>query len=310
MMNVAILLAVYNGEKYLHQQLDSIVNQSYKDWKLYIRDDGSLDDSLLIINKFIADYPDKLKLVDDNLKNLGSCNNFFQILKNVDADYYMFADQDDVWNTDKIEITLHHFKKIKKKDEIKKPLLLHTDLEVVDINLNRIATSFWNYQQMDVIKGNSFNKLLVQNIVTGCTMMFNNELKMKLEILPDNVFVHDWWIALVASKFGSIDHTDIQTIKYRQHPNNVAGAKQSGNKHFLKRLLKLNEVRKGLEDSVFQANVFLNIYRNQLDDKTLKILDKFCNFFTYNWFERRIILLKYGILKTNFIRNIGLFIAA
>jgi len=310
MMNVAILLAVYNGEKYLHQQLDSIVNQSYKDWKLYIRDDGSLDDSLLIINKFIADYPDKLKLVDDNLKNLGSCNNFFQILKNVDADYYMFADQDDVWNTDKIEITLHHFINCEKKDEIKKPLLLHTDLEVVDINLNRIATSFWNYQQMDVIKGNSFNKLLVQNIVTGCTMMFNNELKMKLEILPDNVFVHDWWIALVASKFGSIDHTDIQTIKYRQHPNNVAGAKQSGNKHFLKRLLKLNEVRKGLEDSVFQANVFLNIYRNQLDDKTLKILDKFCNFFTYNWFERRIILLKYGILKTNFIRNIGLFIAA
>lgn len=310
MNNIAILLASFNGEKYLHQQLESIVNQSYSNWILYIRDDGSTDKSVNIINEFIAKHPSKIQLLTDEFKNLGSCNNFFHLLKNVEADYYMFADQDDVWNPDKIEITINHFQKLEQKNKITKPLLLHTDLEVVDNNLITISKSFWQYQKMDIENGNKFNKLLVQNIVTGCTTMFNKELKKKLSQLPQNVFVHDWWIALVASVFGSIEFIEISTIKYRQHNQNVAGAKQSGNNHFIKRLFKLSDVKNGLKNSVFQANIFLELYGNQLDNKTFEMLEKFSCLFNSNWFMRRFILLKYGILKSKLVRNIGLFIVA
>lgn len=310
MNKVAILMAVYNGGKYLRQQIDSIVNQTFSDWQLYIRDDGSFDNSVEIINKYINDYPSKIQLVKDELNNLGSCNNFFQLIKHAEAEYYMFSDQDDIWNLDKIENTLNHFIELEKINELSKPLLLHTDLVVVDDDLQLISPSFWKYQQMDVRNGNFFNKLLVQNIVTGCTLMFNCELKEKLIQLPVNVFVHDWWIALVASAFGSIEYMEIQTLKYRQHNQNVAGAKQSSGKHFIKRLLKFDEVKKGLEHSVFQANVFLEVYRNQLDDRLINMLVEFGNLNNYNWFYRRIILVKYGIYKSRLVRNIGLFLVA
>jgi len=163
---------------------------------------------------------------------------------------------------------------------------------------------------MNVKNGKSFNKLLLENIVTGCTMIFNNSLKSKLNKLPDNVFVHDWWIALVCSAFGVIEEIDITTVKYRQHNYNVAGAKKTDFKHFIKRLTKLNDVKQGLINSVEQAKVFLEIYHDQLDERTLKMLKDFSNLFENNWIIRRKILFKYKIFKSNFNRNIGLFLIA
>ena len=311
MNKIAILLAVYNGEKYLENQLDSIVNQSFTNWKLYIRDDGSSDKSVQLIKEYISRYPSKIQLITDNQQNLGSCNNFFRLLQSVEnSEFYMFADQDDVWNKNKIEVSLNSILKIEISEKFKKPILLHTDLEVVDTNLNQISSSFWKYQQMDVKNTNSYNNLLIQNIVTGCTVIFNHKLKEKMRFLPDNVFVHDWWIALVASVFGRIDFIEDKTLKYRQHINNVEGAKKSGNIHFVKRLLKLNEVENGLKKSVFQAKVFLEMYKDKMTSEQIECFTDFSNLFTFNYLKRRQILLKYRILKSNFKRNIGLFLAA
>ena len=311
MNKIAILLAVYNGEKYLKNQLDSIVNQSFTNWKLYIRDDGSSDKSVQLIKEYISRYPSKIQLITDNQQNLGSCNNFFRLLQCVEnSEFYMFADQDDVWNKNKIEVSLNSILKIEISEKFKKPILLHTDLEVVDTNLNQISSSFWKYQQMDVKNTSSYNNLLIQNIVTGCTVIFNHKLKEKMRFLPDNVFVHDWWIALVASVFGRIDFIEDKTLKYRQHINNVEGAKKSGNIHFVKRLLKLNEVENGLKKSVFQAKVFLEMYRDKMTSEQIECFTDFSNLFTFNYLKRRQILLKYRILKSNFKRNIGLFLAA
>jgi glycosyltransferase involved in cell wall biosynthesis len=311
MNKIAILLAVYNGEKYIKEQLDSIVNQSFTNWKLFIRDDGSTDKSVTIINEYISQYPSKIQLINDGLNNLGSCNNFFKLLEYAEnSEFYMFADQDDVWNKNKIEISLNAILKIEISEKFKKPILLHTDLEVVDINLNQISPSFWKYQQMEVNNSGNYNKLLIQNIVTGCTVIFNYKLREKMRILPNNVFIHDWWIALVASVFGRIDFIEDKTLKYRQHNKNVEGAKKSGNIHFLKRLFKLHEVEIGLKKSVFQANVFLEIYKDKLTYEQVACFTEFSNLFIYNYLKRRLILIKYGILKSNIKRNIGLFLAA
>lgn len=311
MNKIAILLAVYNGEKYLKDQLDSIVNQSFTNWKLFIRDDGSTDKSVTIINEYISQYPSKIQLINDGLNNLGSCNNFFKLLEYAEnSEFYMFADQDDVWNKNKIEVSLNAILKIEISEKFKTPILLHTDLEIVDTDLNQISPSLWKYQQMEVNNSGNYNKLLIQNIVTGCTVIFNHKLKEKMRILPKNVFIHDWWIALVASVFGRIDFIEDKTLKYRQHHNNVEGAKKSGNFHFIKRLLKLNEVETGLKKSVFQAKVFLEMYKEKMTSEQIECFTDFSNLFTYNYFKRRLILIKYGILKSNIKRNIGLFLAA
>jgi len=311
MNKITILLAVYNGDKYLKEQLDSIVNQSYSNWKLYIRDDGSTDKSVQIINEYVSQFSDKIHLIYDNSQNLGSCNNFFKLLEcSENSKYYMFADQDDVWYEDKIEISLKKMKEIENKIGNNRPILIHTDLEVVDDKLKTISKSFWNYQKMDIEKGKLPNKLLIQNIITGCTVIFNNPLKDKLYKLPENVFVHDWWIALVASVFGTIEVLETPTIKYRQHSFNVAGAKFINLNHFIKRLFKLDEVKKGLRNSVFQAKVFVDIYSNQMVINDLLMFNEFSNLYKYGWLQRRRILFKYKIFKSNFARNIGLFLVA
>jgi len=311
MNKIAILLAVYNGEPYLKAQLDSILNQSYKNWKLYIRDDSSTDNSVQIINEYVSQFTDKIQLINDDNGNLGSCNNFFKLIEYAkNFDYYMLADQDDIWYKDKIEVSINKMIEIENKIGPFKPILLHTDLEVVDEKSEKISQSFWNYQKMDIKIGNLPYKLLLQNIVTGCTVIFNNQLKEKLHTLPKNVIVHDWWIALVASVFGKVEVIESPTIKYRQHASNVAGAKNVNLKHFINRLMRLNEVKQGLKNSVLQAKIFIEIYGNQMDTNQFKMFSDFSNLFEYNWLQRRIILLKYKILKSNFVRNIGLFIVA
>jgi glycosyltransferase involved in cell wall biosynthesis len=308
--NVEILMAVYNGERFIEAQLQSVVDQTYENWLLKIRDDGSTDKTMEIIGKFVEQFPGKILVITDNLHNIGSCNNFFELLKHSDSEYVMFADQDDVWDKDKVEKTLSRFVKLENQYGKSIPLLLHTNLKVVDENLNVIADSFWEFQQMEVERGNTLNKLLMQNIVTGCTTMINKALINKTMPLPDKLFVHDWWLALIAAAFGNIEVIAEPTLLYRQHSKNVAGAKQSGIIHFIGRLFKLEDVKKGLDNAIFQASVFLDQFRNELSDNQFKMLDIFSHLYQYNYLKRRYLLIKYGIIKSKFSRNIGLFLIA
>jgi len=238
MMNVAILLSTYNGEMFLKEQIDSIINQSFKNWDLYIRDDGSTDSTLLIIKKYCKDHHN-IHLVEDN-KNLGACQSFLWLLNYVDAPYYMFCDQDDIWLQDKIYISLELMKKSESiHPEI--PILVHTDLKVVDKDLKEINTSFWNYAKLKQRYLSGFNYLGVCNGITGCSMMIND--KTKKVSLPCNLKIpmHDYFLALKVAKFGKIVYLDTSTILYRQHDKNELGAKDTNFVYFLTRLKKLRE---------------------------------------------------------------------
>ena len=142
---IVILLSTYNGEKYIKQQLDSLFSQTYKDFEIIVRDDKSMDNTLEILKSF------DIKLVDST-QNLGAKKSFASLLEyaiqNSDAEYFMFCDQDDIWEKDKIEKTL------KKMEEMGSefgnvPLLVHTDLKVVDEKLNILSASMWKYQNIN-----------------------------------------------------------------------------------------------------------------------------------------------------------------
>lgn len=252
---VYILMATYNGEKYLKEQIDSILNQTYKNWRLIIHDDNSTDNTLNLIKEYVEKYPEKIILIDDDISTGGAKENFAYLLNKIDDnfDYIMFSDQDDVWFENKIELTLNKMIETERKYS-KKPILVHTDLKVVDENLNVIAESMIRYQKIDINNQKYIKFLALENVVTGCTVMINKYLYNLVLNIPKEAIMHDWWIALVALKNnGIIEFLNIPTILYRQHTNNDTGAKRIDKKYYFKKLLCIKEIIRGYNRLIKQT---------------------------------------------------------
>lgn len=219
---IAILLCTYNGEKYLSEQIESILAQSYTDYTVYIHDDGSKDKTLSIIEEYASKFPRKVVHVKDCIAHRGASKSFFYLLERIQADYYMFCDQDDVWLPTKIEHTFAKMKECEMKHS-HSAILVHTDLYVCDSELNIIYDSFWTYRHLLTDLCKDFKYLCFGNIVTGCTMMINRLAKDVALPYSDETYLHDYWIALKVAKYGYLDNIKEQTILYRQHGDNAAG---------------------------------------------------------------------------------------
>ena len=302
---LAILLATYNGEKYLRQQIDSILNQSCSDYMLYIRDDNSIDSTKKIIKEYVLKYPEKIKEIQDNKIANGARNNFLLLLKHVyelkKYSLFMFCDQDDVWQKNKIELTINEYNKVIDKNI---PILIHTDLYVVDKNLNMINKSFIQYSKLrkDYI---NFNNYLIQNNVTGCTVCINEKLVDLINFDIKYVIMHDWFFALIASAFGQVIFIDRSTIYYRQHGQNVVGAKKVS---IYNRLIKNNTIKKDINNLFIQADSFRKIYYDLLTKENKKIIDAFCEIKNSNKLMKLKIIKKYKFYKQGFMRLVGEFV--
>lgn len=157
------------------------------------------------------------------------------LLQEANSEYYMFCDQDDIWLPDKIEKTYNRMK-ILEKSYPGIPLVVHTDLNVVDSNLNMISDSFWRQSKIKPNILRSPNYIGVCNCATGCTMMFNQKAKEISLPMPDVADMHDWWVTLKTSMEGKVDYVDEALILYRQHGNNVVGARKVNIKYFIKKI--------------------------------------------------------------------------
>lgn len=306
---VAICMAVYNGEKYISEQISSVLGQTYKNWILFIRDDGSSDNTVSIAEDFAVRYPDQIVLVKDNCQAHSSKKNFSCVLKFVKENYpqlryFMFSDQDDFWKERKVQISAEKILESEKKYG-RVPILVHTDLEVVDSGLNTLGDSFFAYRSLHP-EEKSLNRLLVQNNVTGCTMMFNKELCDLIDISDDRVAMHDWWIAIVASMFGHIEVVRDATIKYRQHEGNVVGATKVNSIGFIfNRLFVDNRVKRTIMESVSQAQSLLEIYNDRISESQKQLLEKYANLGKLNKFQRISTVLRYKFLKQGPVQIIG-----
>ncbi|MDD5210823.1 MAG: glycosyltransferase family 2 protein [Sulfuricurvum sp.] len=304
---ILVLLSTYNGEKYLQEQLDSLFAQSYKEFEIIARDDGSCDNSLAILKAH------NITLLETK-QNLGAKKSFEALLKfgleNRESDYFMFCDQDDVWESDKIEKSYLKIQEIE-HNRLDMPVLVHSDLKVVDTKLATVHGSFWEYEHI-LPRYNSLNRLLMQNTITGCTMIINKKLAEKCLPIPEASIMHDWWIGLVASQFGAIGYIEEATISYRQHSKNTIGAKKFTPLSVFKKawdlLFHKNLYLKHLHSNLAQAKAFLETYQSQLDQATKEMLQDFIKIEEKTFWQKRSILLKYKLLKQGFIRNIGLFV--
>ena len=237
---IAILLATYNGEKFLREQLQSLYDQTYTDWTLYIGDDGSTDGTADIVREFSERYGNIV--FHRNCEGKGAISNFMGLLAGAEADYYMFCDQDDVWLPGKVEQTLRAMEGQERKTP-GKPILVFTDLKVTDENLHVTSPSFWHSNRIKPKLLSSLNYLGVHFLATGCTMMLNNPLKQLAFPYPDTAYLHDAWITLKAVTQGGIlcPLADAQ-ILYRQHGCNVAGSEDLRRNYILHRLATITTV--------------------------------------------------------------------
>lgn len=270
MRKIAILMAAYNGAKFIKEQIDSIKDQTYKDWDLYVRDDGSNDSTVEIIKTYEQAYSN-IHLLDDKEKHIGAKNSFMRLLSSIESEYYMFCDQDDIWLPTKIE---HSMDLLEATEKVHPhiPIIVHTDVTVVDGNLNVLSQSYWKSAHIKPERYKSYNYLAIFCCVQGTTMLFNKLAKQVCYPLAEDVRMHDFWVATRVIKNGGLIATLYeQTVLYRQHSNNVYGVSFGDS-------LKLTSKLKGIKDVIAVNSDKYNYLRKDGYGSILKFL----------WFRSRI----------------------
>lgn len=308
--NTLLLLSTFNGEKYLSAQLDSIIAQTYTHWILLIRDDGSSDKTRDLIHSYAKKDP-RIQLLNDNLGNLNTIQSFSALMKeglHRNEPYIFFCDQDDVWLAHKIESTLSELQKLEASMNADLPILIHTDLTVVDDDLNIIHPSFLTYENLKRNAENPIKTLLINNYITGCTIGMNRALLKLATPVPDSVRMHDWWCGLCAAACGKIGFINKPSILYRQHSNNMVGSR--GFKAKLKELITIrssfaSRVAK-FRATINQATLLLPLVPNNSENH--RLIEQFTLLPHQGTLPRYYHLSKLGLQASGFIRSILLWL--
>lgn len=266
---VLICMSTFNGEKFISKQIESIINQDYKKWKLVIHDDGSRDKTRAIIQHY-AEQDSRIHFIDDK-NHYGIIKGFFKLINFEKADYYMLSDQDDIWLPTKLSIFLSEASRFEESDS----LLVHSHFSNMDEN----DSIFKNYvSEKNEYKSIKFKDLILTNNVTGCTCMINGTLRNLIvkkipEIDYNNIMMHDWWFAIVAGSLGKVRYIDEVTVLYRQHENNVLGAPGKNRKNKLRKTFRLVTFKDkfNLGKIIRQAEMLVKLYGKNMDEDDLEI---------------------------------------
>ena len=313
---VDVVAAVYDGGAYLDEFLESLRAQHHRHWRLWIRDDDSSDCTLEIVQRAAAGDA-RIRQMGEGGPRLGVGMSFDWLVASLppDARYIMFADQDDVWLPDKIGATLAAMKGAERAAA--GPILVHTDLVVVDAELRTIDQSFWHYSRVapDPV---SLRRLVVQNVATGATVMINKALRELAGSLPVDAVYHDWWYACVAAAFGRVVALERATILYRQHGRNAVGARQ-GDRHRWSQLP--DSVRQAVRDRAHlrrellraarQAGAFLERFVERLSPEDRRFLLAYSRMQEGGAVRRKLQVLRLRLRREHGLwRNLGVLLRA
>jgi len=301
MKKVLVLMSVYNGAKYIEEQLDSIFSQEDVSVNCLIRDDGSTDHTKEIVKSYCTKNKKISFLAGENI---GWAMSFYNLVENTrytNYDYYAFSDQDDLWDYNKLIVAINKMEKV----NTTKPLLYCSNLKVVDKDLN------WSQGKYMFDKVNlSKNHALVENFSTGCTQVFNNEMKnLYLDYKPNYLHAHDYWLYLIATFVGVVIYDNNAYINYRQHDYNVKGAGKGPWKLWKNRIRSLSKVYlkdKFKEHSLEKmAQELLKGYRSKMTVNDIEMIQVIA-FYRHNIWKKILFFFCFKIKKTSINANIGL----
>ena len=298
--SVAILMSVHNGARFISEQINSIVAQSYSNIRLYISDDNSSDGSNVIVRDFIKQSAKKISI--NNVQNNNFCKSFLQLAcdKKIKSDYYAYADQDDIWEEDKLKVALEFLQTIPEDT----PALYCSRTTIVDTDNQTLSLSPL-FKRIP-----SFANALVQNIGGGNTMVFNLAAKRLLEKAGSDIEIpsHDWWTYMVVLGCGGKVFYDTNPyIRYRQHDANLVGANNS----ITARLIRMKMLFEGRFKKWSNQNLTaLKTIEDQLTPENLETFNKFASARNKSLFTRLIGIRKSGVYRQTTFGNMGLLVAA
>jgi len=268
-MKTQILLSAYNGEKYIMDQLNSLLLQDHQDINILIRDDGSTDYTVDIISRIIGENKAVINLYIG--KNIGVVSSFFDLLENSSDEclFYAFCDQDDYWGSNKLIQALEKISDI--SPDV--PTMYCSNTKLVDSKLEKILGSF----PPEPVRGVGLSNALVQNVAVGCTIVINRaarDLLLRKRVDLKNIIMHDWWIYLCISAFGKVIYDDQAYVLYRQHDNNVIG----GRRKIISRIINVLRrfVKNGNNQQLKnQAKELYNMFADELSLEAKQRIERF-----------------------------------
>jgi len=286
-------MASYNGEKYISKQIDSLLAQTFRDFRLYIHDDSSTDDTLQIIKKYAEKYPDKIFVKQNDENTGGSKYNNLNMMIEYKDDYILLCDQDDIWLPDKIEKSFIKIKEMEKEYGSSTPVLVHTDLTVVNDDLDVISSSYEKMSHKDFEK-TRLNYVAALNNAAGCTMIYNRALAELIFAVPASFVMHDWWLTLTAVVYGKMAALKEPTVFYRQHEGNVKGAKKVLSPGYIFYVLThLKTMSDLINDSYTQADSFVRLHHDKMTKENLELLTAYASIPTLSRLKRIWTVFKY-----------------
>lgn len=317
-----ILLATYNGEQFLEQQLESILDQTYTDWEILARDDGSTDSTKKILEEFQQAHPDKITIIEDDDGGLGACGNFIRLMERSTADIICFSDQDDIWHSNKMEQSISHLKDMHKEHGPETPALVHHDVTIMDESGKKQIPSFDQHNKSGKDNDN-LNHILVQNIVYGFSATANKTLVNKALPVPKKLDMHDTHLALVAATFGNIKYIPEQLADYRVHDKNVSGGKNpfynlSATDFSMRNLFNghsfecirnlLDTAHEKLEEKCRHTSSFIDRYGDDIPSEKRKTLEDFSKLSEAGTLERKSLIIDNGFFPKS-LRQSAAFLA-
>ena len=304
----------YQGEDWVDVQLATISAQTYRDWRLIIRDDGSTDRTRDIIRSWRDRFPERIVFLDEHEpKNLGDSGNFCTLLEDSSANYIMPSDQDDIWYADKVSKAVAYMQALEKQHGANKPLLVHFDLRMVDDNLREIHPSYCKYQGIRPWRKTTIGNLCLENAVHGCTIIMNRALIQRSMPRPQSGVAGDWWYAFVAGAFGAIHASREITIDYRRHNRNISQSSPSllaTLKGIINPLQHRRAFYAKLTEHRQMAEAVLDRFSDELRAQDRATLCAFLGLQDLGFWARRAAIVRHRLWFTSRIRNIGLLVFA
>ncbi len=271
---VSVVMATFNGEKFLEKQLNSILTQTRPAAAIIICDDRSTDGTVAILQKYQQRY--SIIQYHINASRLGVVNNFKKAVSLCDPSHYIaFSDQDDIWLPEKLEQSVKALTEI---DDGESPAFIYSDLIVIDQEDAVLNPSFRNELGHDKYRHN-LKTLLFGNFVLGCTVMINVPMRSYLPFIPVSpAFNHDTWIGLIGFSFGKAASLPTSYIWYRKHSTNVTFAgfrRKNRSQRIFGHIKHLFSKSEYLEDQLVLVDLFLKMYHQQLSQEQKKLMQQF-----------------------------------
>jgi glycosyltransferase involved in cell wall biosynthesis len=305
--NCDVILAVWNGERYLPAMLDSLLGQTTRDFNVLVRDDGSRDGSLDILEKYKPKFEGRLGVIAGEPSG-SATTNFGILMRETKADYMLFADQDDVWKPEKVELTLRSLKEAEVKYGKSTPIYFATDIAVVNNDLELISPSYWKWKRLKPSMMSKLSQSLICVPIQGMASGMNRALLDLANPVAEKAISHDWWAQLIAAAMGKVICDPTVTALYRVHSQNFSAPKPVGVIPYLKLGLGASFLRRGLGRRVEQANALADALGGKMPPDKLKIIRRFTRLQSQGFLRRRWTLVSGNYLYHDFVRSVATFV--